>query len=315
MEGPVSLGAPLEGVIRADGTVVASLNLSSVVNGLSVQATLVGRLSNRFPVAAFQIAPRLECNSPGAALVELTATVEPDLTSYQWFVNGVPSGSGATTSVRVPLGRSLVRLVVQDAQGLIDGTERQVEVVDTTPPSIDELLYRGPSCIWAPNHKYVVIDASRDLVAQISDACDSSPRVEFAGVTSSQPDNGTGDGNTADDALSNSRYACLRAERAGNAQEPREYLLSVHAVDLSGNRSDPLIPVQVSHDQRPSRRCDAFPDALRSDDPANCASPQPPQDERPSAQRRERGSCSSAGASGLVGLTLMIIIRRRVRRS
>lgn len=116
-------------------------------------------------------------------------------------------------------------------------------------------MYGGPVCLWPPTHEYVVIDVNEHFSAMISDACDPAPRLKIISATSSQSDDGAGDGDTTDGVVVFSDHVCLRAERQGVDQDGRTYTVSLAAIDATGNAVDTTVEIAVGHDQRPSRRC------------------------------------------------------------
>ena len=86
-----------------------------------------------------------------------------------------------------------------------------------------------------------------------SDSCgDAPPTVVLTSVTSDQPDNGGGDGDTADDIQDAAfgtldRSFLLRAERTGTNPLGRAYTVTYTAVDASGNRTQRSVTVRVPH--------------------------------------------------------------------
>ena len=121
-----------------------------------------------------------------------------------------------------------------------------VTVVDETPPSISVGL--SPESLWPPNHRMVEINAA----VTADDAC-GPPAVTLVAVTSSEPDNGRGDGNTMNDIqdtdLGTSDFVFgLRAERAGGG-EGRTYTAVYAATDAAGNEATSLATVFVGHDR------------------------------------------------------------------
>jgi hypothetical protein len=119
-----------------------------------------------------------------------------------------------------------------------------VQVVDTTPPTLASLT-ATPNALWPPNHKMMPIS----VAVSVSDVCDASASCQIVSVTSNQPIDGTGDGDTAPDwAITGSLTLQLRAERAGNLG-PRVYTITVACTDGSGNSSTKLVSVTVAHDQ------------------------------------------------------------------
>jgi molybdenum cofactor biosynthesis protein B len=71
--------------------------------------------------------------------------------------------------------------------------------------------------------------------------CDDAPLVRVVNVTSSEPANATGDGQTEPDVLFGTGAFCLRAERRGNGEKGpngkkngRVYTVTLEATDASG---------------------------------------------------------------------------------
>jgi hypothetical protein len=120
-------------------------------------------------------------------------------------------------------------------------------IPDTTPPVINSIT-ATPATLWPANHKMVKVTLSVDA----KDDIDHAPSCRITGVTSSDPENGLGDGDTAPDAAMTGPLTLnLRAERAGNGSG-RTYTLSVTCADASGNTSVGTTTVVVPHDR--SRR-------------------------------------------------------------
>jgi endo-1,4-beta-xylanase len=118
-------------------------------------------------------------------------------------------------------------------------------VEDTTPPLLDVAL--SPQMLWPPNHKLVPVEAA----IRVSDGCDPSPAVRLVSVTSSEPDNATGDGNTTGDIQGadfgqDDRSFSLRAERRGSGKG-RTYAVTFEAEDASGNRTTRTVVVNAPH--------------------------------------------------------------------
>src|SRR5690606_20800129 len=100
------------------------------------------------------------------------------------------------------------------------------------------------SSVWPPDPASV----EATVPADVEDAVDPSPHVEIVEITSNEPVNGPGDGNTSPDwEITGELTANLRAERAGNGNG-RIYTLTVEARDATGNTRRATTTVTVPHD-------------------------------------------------------------------
>ena len=144
------------------------------------------------------------------------------------------------------LGDTVVTLTVEDSNGASDSCQATVTVLDSTPPEINSSL--EPSLLWPPNHRLVHIEAT----VTATDACGPTT-VQLLPITSSEPDNGSGDGDTTGDiqgaSFGNADFDFkLRAERAGGGNG-RVYTVVYTATDGSGNQASATSYVVVPHDQ------------------------------------------------------------------
>ena len=141
-------------------------------------------------------------------------------------------------------GNTLVTLTVSDDQGTSSQCTGTVTVEDNTPPAITSISV-NPSVLWPPNHKMVPVSVS----VSASDNCDSKPVCKITSVSSNEPENGLGDGDTAPDwKITGKLTANLRAERSGNGNG-RIYTLTITCNDTAGNSSSKWVTVKVPHDQ------------------------------------------------------------------
>jgi hypothetical protein len=168
--------------------------------------------------------------------------------NFTWTENSVvlASVSNATDSTLTytfNLGTHVVTLEAVDMGGNSAGDNVTVTVVDTTPPEINATA--TPSVLWPPNHKYVEVHVS----VSVYDVCDPSPTLTFVSVTSNEPDNSVGDGNTVNDiVIINDFTFNLRAERSGT-DSGRVYTITYQATDISGNIAMASVTVAVPHNQ------------------------------------------------------------------
>ena len=119
-----------------------------------------------------------------------------------------------------------------------------VTVRDTTPPSIGTVS-ATPNVLWPPNHRM----ASVSVAVSVSDACDAGATCQILSVTSNEPVNGLGDGDTAPDwAVTGPLTVDIRAERSGKGSG-RVYAIMVQCTDASGNRATKTVTVTVPKSQ------------------------------------------------------------------
>lgn len=175
-------------------------------------------------------------NDPGicGAAVSYTATATDNCPGV--LVTYAPA-SGTIFAV----GTSTVTATATDAAGNIASCSFTVTVIDNEPPSIDD-LEPSPDVLWPPNHKMKDVDvdySSADNCGIVS--CELK-------VTSNEPINGLGDGDTAPDwIIIDDHHVKLRAERAGNGSG-RIYSIKVICTDQYGNRDSTVTAVTVPHD-------------------------------------------------------------------
>src|SRR5262249_56953602 len=91
------------------------------------------------------------------------------------------------------LGPNKVTWTATDESTNASSATQTVTIVDTTPPTLT--LSLSPTVLWPPDHRLVQITAT----ITVSDTCDPSPTVQLVSISSNEPDNGLGDGDTAND--------------------------------------------------------------------------------------------------------------------
>jgi hypothetical protein len=115
---------------------------------------------------------------------------------------------------------------------------------DLIPPVI-ESISANPDVLWPPNHKMVTVTLSVD----VSDNCGNGTNCQITEVSSNEPVNGPGDGNTAPDwEITGDLTVNLRAERTGKGSG-RIYTITVMCTDASGNSSTGTVTVTAPHDK------------------------------------------------------------------
>jgi hypothetical protein len=109
-----------------------------------------------------------------------------------------------------------------------------------TPPTLS--VSASPNVLWPPNHKYVTVNTS---FVSTSDTVS----VTLVSVTSNEPDNGLGDGDTANDiVIVNNDTIMLRAERSGDGNG-RIYTITYQATNTCGATVTATATVTVPHNK------------------------------------------------------------------
>lgn len=174
-----------------------------------------------------------EATSASGAIVTWTATAH-DLVDGDRPVTCDPA-SGS----QFPLGTTTVVCTASDTRGNDASNAFDVTVQDTTPPVITNIS-ATPNSLWPPNHRMAPIAISATAV----DAVDPAPVTQVVSVSSNQPVNGTGDGDTAPDWEITGPFSVnVRAERAGGSD--RIYTITVDSTDSAGNVGSATVTVTV----------------------------------------------------------------------
>ena len=164
--------------------------------------------------------------------VTLSATAATNSDFAGW--SGTCTGTAACT---VPMDQA--RAVTATFTKRVSG--------DTDPPVIS--CKADPAVLWPPNHKLQDINVRVTL----SDAGTGAAGFSLLSVTSNQPANASGDGNTNVDIVgwtigTPDVKGQLRAERQGSDAD-RVYTLTYRGVDVAGNSATSTCTVTVPHDQ------------------------------------------------------------------
>ena len=144
------------------------------------------------------------------------------------------------------LGVHEIVLQVNDGENAtVSSNTVSVEISDSTAPTVAPIA--SNYILWPPNHIMVNI-------AIAANAADNSgqPVVLSASVSSNEPEDGLGDGDTgpydySDVSVVNGiLYLQLRAERSGSGSG-RTYTVTVSATDGSGNITTTPVEIKVPH--------------------------------------------------------------------
>jgi hypothetical protein len=142
------------------------------------------------------------------------------------------------------IGPNTVTLTITDVNGNSASNTAIVTVVDNLPPIITSVT-PSKEYLWPPDHKMQEIN----VVIVSTDNCPGNGvTCKVIGVSSNEPVNGVGDGNTSPDwEITGDNKVNLRAERSGKG-DGRIYTITVECTDGSGNASQGTTTVKVAHD-------------------------------------------------------------------
>ena len=197
------------------------------------------------------IAPTIILNGANPMTVECHTTfTDPGATAFDACAGDLTSAivvSGSVDSNVV--GTYTLTYAVSDGSHTTIAT-RTVQVVDTTAPVIT--LNGQAHTMWSPNHNYQTFQVT-DFVASVTDSCGTSLGVNdvvIAQVTSDEPENSAGDGNTLNDIViaSDCKSVQLRSEREGGGNG-RVYTITFSVRDASGNVTTATATVTVPQSQ------------------------------------------------------------------
>jgi hypothetical protein len=236
IEGIVDVMNPDDYVIRYNATDDSGNQAVEVIRTVHVVDTTV-------PVITLNGAPEVTVACVVGSYIELGATA---VDACDPAVSVVIDGSVNVSET----GDYVIRYNATDGSGNEAAkVMRTVHVVDTTGPNI--VFDLTTTSLWPPNHKMHVVATG----ISASDLCDTQLALQAGdvSVTSNEPINGQGDGNTDFDweVIDNgddSFDLLLRAERDGS-KTGRIYTITVEVTDASMNTATAAGTVTVGHDK------------------------------------------------------------------
>jgi len=179
------------------------------------------------------------CPQPVALCKDVTVNAGLTCTASASINNGsyIPGGSPITLTQSptgpYPKGDTLVTLTVTNTQGASTQCTGIVTVIDEVPPTISNASVI-PSTLWPPNHQMVPVT----LTVTATDNCGGTPVCKIISVSSNEPINGLGDGDTAPDwQVTGNLTVNLRSERSGKGNG-RIYTINLKCGDAAGNLSN-----------------------------------------------------------------------------
>jgi hypothetical protein len=206
---------------------------------------LTGSDTKSFSVTVHDLTapPPPELTVPDDITVEATSSAGAAVTFVTTATNGGTIVCTPSSGSTFALGVTTVSCTATNDGGS-DTDSFTVTVVDTTPPQILS-VDATPGVLWPPNHQMVNI-----TVAVVAfDVADPTPVSRIISVTSNQPVNGTGDGDTAPDwQITGPLTVKLRSERSHG--QDRIYTITVETVDDAGNATTATDTVKVSNSKQ-----------------------------------------------------------------
>jgi uncharacterized repeat protein (TIGR01451 family) len=125
----------------------------------------------------------------------------------------------------------------------LDNNSTTASVLASNPPPVISGAAVDRPVLWPPNHQMVDVTVSYD----VTDNCGAT--TTGLTVTSNEPVDGKGDGNTSPDwEIVDEHHVRLRAERSGNGNG-RIYTIIITATDSAGGSSNQTVTVIVPHNQ------------------------------------------------------------------
>jgi hypothetical protein len=244
---------PLAGV----SNLLAGLNYINIHTTNNPGGEIRGQLilvTNAAPTIECPVPVVVECSPEPTLVVATVSDVDGDPLIVVWTVNGVSLQTNALPAAtpgvaqevsllaHFEVGTNQVGLAVSDGVAPAATCSTTVTVQDTTPPVITSIT-ASPDVLWPPNHK--LVNVAINVVA--ADAC-GGVTAKIVSVTSNEPENGLGDGDTAPDWLVTSDLGLiLVAERAGPGSG-RIYTITVEVADEQENTTSGQVTVTVPHD-------------------------------------------------------------------
>lgn len=207
----------------------------------------VTRSPNQRPVADAGPDLVVEATGSDGASVQLTgsASVDPDgdALSYSWQdEHGSSVGISRDIVARVPLGRHVYRLTVDDGNGGVVSDEVSVTVEDTTPPVVTAVS--STLTLWPPSGKTRTV-----TISGVTN--DSGSGVEHTGSYAVTDEYGLVQphGTFTIASIGDYRFTVpLEASRLGRDQDGRVYLVAVTIRDRNGLATTSAVRIVVAHD-------------------------------------------------------------------
>jgi len=197
---------------------------------------------NRAPTVGVRDQTVVLSGTECVAHVALTADgsdADGDALTYTWS-SGLGTMTAATVSVALPAGVYPFTASVDDGNGGFASARAVISVLDVTPPTISAAT-ATPSVVAIADHRMVPVVVG----VSASEQCGGAVACRIVAVTSNEPIDALGDGDTAPDwEITGDLTLNVRAERSGSGTG-RVYRITIVCTDAAGNQSTSMTTVTV----------------------------------------------------------------------
>jgi hypothetical protein len=191
---------------------------------------------------------------PVAKAKNVTVPAGPDCTANASVDDGSfdPDGDPITITQSpagpYPIGTTNALLTVKDPRGATSQASATVTVVDATAPDVTAVS-ASPTLLWPASHQMVPVTINYAA----TESCSGDANCVLI-VSSNEPINGLGDGDTAPDwDVVDNHHVNLRAERGGGGSG-RVYTITITCTDGAGNQTVRTTTVIVPKSQAKAGR-------------------------------------------------------------
>ncbi|KAA9037210.1 HYR domain-containing protein [Ginsengibacter hankyongi] len=198
-----------------------------------------------FTVTVLTIPPKIQCNADivvnsEAGKCGATVSYNPPVVTDACENTTVEQTQGLASGSLFPVGNTTNTFVATSSSGQKDTCSFTVTVLDKEIPVITQVS-ASPSSLWPPNHQM------KDVTINYTASDNCGEVTSTLSVSSNEPANGTGDGDTSPDwIILNDHHVQLRAERSGRGNG-RVYTITITSTNASGNTSTQTTQVVVPH--------------------------------------------------------------------
>jgi hypothetical protein len=174
-------------------------------------------------------------------VLDASLSRDPDGDHLQFTWSGdLGTMAGPALAISLVPGTYTFTVTVEDGRGGVASDTVNVMVIDNVAPEIGTVS-PTPGVLGPPNHQMVDVSVG----VSVPGACDAGSTCRVVSVSSNEPVNGLGDGDTAPDwEVTGPLTLRLRAER-GQPSQGRIYTITIECVDAAGNASQRAVTVTV----------------------------------------------------------------------